>query len=224
MKKIIIFTKNSHYSDVFNKTLSNELYDFEIINVFNKSITLQYLASIQKIDLIIFDFELTNNLEKITTSDKIINTPFILLIDKKDLSKLTLNKKITDIIINLSYPEELIYRINNVFINKQVDNNSKNIIIIADLIINLDKYTISIANDIVDLTFKEFELLTYLSKNVDKPFSRDSLLNQVWGYDYIGGYRTVDVHIRRIRAKIEQNYQYIHTIRNIGYKITNPSK
>ena len=224
MKKIIIFTKNSNYSDVFNETLNNELYDFEIINTFNKSITQQYLASIQKIDLIIFDFELTDNLEKITTFNQIINIPFILLIDKKDLSKLTLNKKITDTIINLSYPEELIYRINNVFINKHDNYNSKNIIVIADLIINLDKYTISIANNIVDLTFKEFELLTYLSKNVDKPFSRDSLLNQVWGYDYIGGYRTVDVHIRRIRAKIEQNYQYIHTIRNIGYKITNPSK
>ena len=75
-----------------------------------------------------------------------------------------------------------------------------------------------LGDEAVDLTYKEYELLRFLAQNPGKAFTREMLLNQVWGYDYYGGARTVDVHIRRIRAKIERHEPYIETVRNVGYR------
>ncbi|MSP23201.1 MAG: winged helix family transcriptional regulator [Dehalococcoidia bacterium] len=86
------------------------------------------------------------------------------------------------------------------------------------LVIDLERYKVTLEAEVVDLTYKEYELLRFLASNPGKPFTREVLLNQVWGYDYYGGSRTVDVHIRRIRAKIENREQYIDTIRNVGYR------
>lgn len=88
----------------------------------------------------------------------------------------------------------------------------------GSLRIDIERYKVTVDGDVVDLTYKEFELLRFLASNAGKPFTREALLNQVWGYDYYGGSRTVDVHIRRIRAKIEQREQYIDTVRNVGYR------
>ncbi|MDY7018615.1 MAG: winged helix-turn-helix domain-containing protein [Chloroflexota bacterium] len=71
----------------------------------------------------------------------------------------------------------------------------------------------------ITLTFKEYQSLKFLAGNQEKVFTRDALLNKVWGYDYYGGDRTVDVHIRRLIGKIEDaNHTFIDTVRNIGYK------
>ncbi len=86
------------------------------------------------------------------------------------------------------------------------------------LVIDLERYTVSVDGEVVDLTYKEYELLRFLATNAGKPFTREALLNRVWGYDYYGGSRTVDVHIRRIRSKIERHEAYIDTVRNVGYR------
>ncbi len=86
------------------------------------------------------------------------------------------------------------------------------------LVIDLERYKVTVDGDVVDLTYKEYELLRFLASNPGKPFTREALLNQVWGYDYYGGSRTVDVHVRRIRSKIEQREQFIDTVRNVGYR------
>jgi DNA-binding response OmpR family regulator len=86
------------------------------------------------------------------------------------------------------------------------------------LTIDMERYTVSVDGVSVDLTYKEYELLRFLATNAGKPFTREALLNRVWGYDYYGGSRTVDVHIRRIRAKIEQREAFIDTVRNVGYR------
>lgn len=86
------------------------------------------------------------------------------------------------------------------------------------LLIDLERYKVTVDGDVVDLTYKEYELLRFLASNPGKPFTREALLNQVWGYDYYGGSRTVDVHVRRIRSKIEQREQFIDTVRNVGYR------
>lgn len=88
----------------------------------------------------------------------------------------------------------------------------------GSLTIDLERYKVSIDGDAVDLTYKEYELLRFLATNPGKPFTREALLNRVWGYDYYGGSRTVDVHVRRIRAKIEGQQQFIETVRNVGYR------
>ena len=75
----------------------------------------------------------------------------------------------------------------------------------------------------IDLTYKEVELLRFLATNQDKVFTREALLNRVWGYDFYGGARTVDVHIRRLRSKIEdRTHSFIETVRNVGYRFHLP--
>ena len=86
--------------------------------------------------------------------------------------------------------------------------------------IDTERYKVTVQGDVVDLTYKEYELLRFLASNPGKPFTREALLNQVWGYDYYGGSRTVDVHVRRIRAKIERDEPFVETVRNVGYRFT----
>ena len=94
----------------------------------------------------------------------------------------------------------------------------------GSLVIDLERYKVTVDEEVVDLTYKEYELLRFLSSNPGKPFTREALLNQVWGYDYYGGSRTVDVHVRRIRSKIERGEPFIETVRNVGYRFVEPSQ
>jgi DNA-binding response OmpR family regulator len=87
------------------------------------------------------------------------------------------------------------------------------------LVINLDSYTAKMAGQTLDLTFKEFELLRHLNENPGRVFTREQLLSEVWGYDYFGGTRTVDVHIRRLRSKLGEHESLIGTVRNVGYRL-----
>jgi len=89
----------------------------------------------------------------------------------------------------------------------------------GDLLLDLANYKVFVGDEPVTLTFKEFELLRFLMTNRGKVFTREALLNRVWGYEYYGGARTVDVHIRRLRSKIEvDSTVYIETVRNVGYR------
>ncbi len=91
-------------------------------------------------------------------------------------------------------------------------------ILLEDLVIDQDRYEVRVKGIPVELTYKEFELLRFLASNPGRVFSREVLLDRVWGYDYYGGTRTVDVHIRRIRSKIETGArEYIKTVRGAGY-------
>lgn len=90
---------------------------------------------------------------------------------------------------------------------------------VGDLEILPDRYEVRLEGQPLELTYKEFELFKFLAAHPNRVFSRDQLLNQVWGYDFIGGTRTVDVHIRRLRAKLGPRYaSLIETVRNVGYK------
>jgi two-component system alkaline phosphatase synthesis response regulator PhoP len=94
----------------------------------------------------------------------------------------------------------------------------QNSFVVGDLILNFEKYELKVNDRIIVLTFKEFEMLKLLLQNQDKVFTRINLLSTVWGYDYYGGSRTVDVHMRRLRAKIPPPYnKMLKTIRNVGY-------
>lgn len=89
----------------------------------------------------------------------------------------------------------------------------------GDLVINLARCEVSLKGELVPLTFREYELLKFLASNKGRVFSREALLNRVWGYDYGGGDRTVDVHVRRLRSKLERDgSSFIETVRNIGYR------
>lgn len=96
---------------------------------------------------------------------------------------------------------------------------SDNTLQAGELRIDLGNYKVFLSGKPIDLTYKEYELLRFLATNRDKVFTREALLNRVWGYDFYGGARTVDVHIRRLRSKIEERGQtFIETVRNVGYR------
>ena len=89
----------------------------------------------------------------------------------------------------------------------------------GDLVTDLAKCEVTLVGKLVALTFKEYELLKFLASNRGRVFTRKALLNKVWDYDYYGGDRTIDVHIRRLRSKIDEpGYTFIETVRNIGYR------
>jgi len=93
----------------------------------------------------------------------------------------------------------------------------------GDLVMDLANYTVHVGGRHVELTYKEYELLRFLATNRDRVFTRETLLSKVWGYDFYGGERTVDVHIRRLRAKIEDRHApFIETVRNVGYRFRAP--
>jgi len=100
------------------------------------------------------------------------------------------------------------------------DGEDSSVLRCGGLEIDTERYKVTVQGDVVDLTYKEYELLRFLASNPGKPFTREALLNQVWGYDYYGGSRTVDVHVRRIRAKIERDEPFVETVRNVGYRFT----
>lgn len=95
----------------------------------------------------------------------------------------------------------------------------RNMIKHGDLVIDQDRYEVSLSGRKVDLTYKEYELLKYIAARPGRVFSREALLRAVWDYDYFGGTRTVDVHVRRLRSKINDvRYQFIETVWNVGYR------
>ncbi|MGU3292734.1 winged helix-turn-helix transcriptional regulator [Williamsia sp. M5A3_1d] len=95
---------------------------------------------------------------------------------------------------------------------------------LGELVIDEGTYTARLRGRPLDLTYKEFELLKYLAQNAGRVFTRAQLLQEVWGYDFFGGTRTVDVHVRRLRAKLGTEHEsLIGTVRNVGYKAVRPS-
>jgi DNA-binding winged helix-turn-helix (wHTH) protein len=106
---------------------------------------------------------------------------------------------------------------------RNTPTETANTIVHGDLVIDCDRYEVTLHGRKVDLTYKEYELLKYLASNPGRVFSRESLLRSVWEYDYFGGTRTVDVHIRRLRSKIDDvTNNFIETQWNVGYRFRSP--
>ena len=111
--------------------------------------------------------------------------------------------------------EQAIYRVNG--------PSGTKVLKVGDLTVNLDRYDVTVAGRRVDLTYKEFQLLVLLASNPGRVYSREALLSQVWDYDYLGGTRTVDVHVRRLRSKMEgPGRSFVETIWNVGYRFKSP--
>lgn len=98
-------------------------------------------------------------------------------------------------------------------------------LVLGELVIDEATYSARLKGRLLELTYKEFELLKYLAQHAGRVFTRAQLLQEVWGYDFFGGTRTVDVHVRRLRAKLGgEHEQMIGTVRNVGYKFVRPSR
>jgi len=144
--------------------------------------------------------------------------PVIVLIPREILDSLSLSTDIDDFVVKPWEATEVTARIKRILARKE-SIDSEDIIECGDLVVDLAKCQISLGDKLIMLTFREYQLLKFLASNQGKVFARETLLDKVWGWDYYGGDRTVDVHIRRLRSKIEdRNHSFIETVRNIGYR------
>lgn len=149
-----------------------------------------------------------------------VNIPVIALVSRNRIADLDPSLPITDFISSPPDPDELVIRAQFALREDEDDAISDDELIrMGDLIIDTSSYEVTLSGERIGLRFKEYELLRLLAENPGRVFTRDALLNQVWGYEYFGGTRTVDVHIRRLRSKIEDSdHSYIETIWNVGYR------
>ena len=154
-----------------------------------------------------------------------VSTPIIVIATEGGLSAINADWGIADVILDTAGPAEVDARIRIVIgkdaVTQLANNPSLKEIRSGEVVIDEDSYTAKIKGRSLDLTFKEFELLKYLAQHPGRVFSRSQLLQEIWGYDYFGGTRTVDVHIRRLRSKLGPEFEsIIDTVRNVGYRFS----
>ena len=154
-----------------------------------------------------------------------VSTPIVVITTEGGLSAINADWQIADVMLDTAGPAEVDARIRIVIgkdaLAQLAKNPSLKEIRSGEVVIDEDSYTAKIKGRTLDLTFKEFELLKYLAQHPGRVFSRSQLLQEIWGYDYFGGTRTVDVHIRRLRSKLGPEFEsVIDTVRNVGYRFS----
>jgi DNA-binding response OmpR family regulator len=156
-----------------------------------------------------------------------VSAPVIAVLTEGGLVALTAEWGVDDVLLDTAGPAEVDARLR--LATGRVTSPSgesiaePGVVRAGDLTIDEGTYTCKLRGRSLDLTFKEFELLKYLAQHPGRVFSRAQLLQEVWGYDYYGGTRTVDVHVRRLRAKLGvEHEQLIGTVRHVGYKFVTP--
>ena len=145
-----------------------------------------------------------------------LSTPLLAVVTEGGLAGISGEWGVADIILDSAGPAEIDARI-RLALARQTDSRDGEQIQTSGISIDEGSYTARVHGKPLDLTFKEFALLKFLAQHPGRVFTRDQLLSEVWGYDYFGGTRTVDVHIRRLRAKLGDLEALIGTVRNRGY-------
>ncbi|WP_395639791.1 winged helix-turn-helix domain-containing protein [Pseudolysinimonas sp.] len=153
---------------------------------------------------------------------KILNTtgvtvPLVLVLTEGGLTAVSADWGVDDVILESAGPAEVDARIRLV-IGRLAQEKTGSKIQASGVVIDEASYSAKVHGRPLDLTFKEFELLRFFATHPSRVFTREQLLSEVWGYDYFGGTRTVDVHVRRLRAKLGDLESLIGTVRNVGYR------
>jgi len=146
-----------------------------------------------------------------------LSTPLIAIVTEGGLAGVSGEWGVADIILDSAGPAEVDARI-RLALARQSANQPNEQIQTSGISIDEGSYTARVHGKPLDLTFKEFALLKFLAQHPGRVFTRDQLLSEVWGYDYFGGTRTVDVHVRRLRAKLGDLESLIGTVHNVGYR------
>lgn len=145
-----------------------------------------------------------------------ISTPLLVVVTEGGLAAISPDWGVDDVILDTAGPAEADARV-RLSAGRLARSETSNTIRAAGLVIDETSYSAKVQGTPLDLTYKEFELLRFLAANPLRVFTREQLLSEVWGYDYFGGTRTVDVHVRRLRAKLGDQESLIGTVRNVGY-------
>ncbi|MFF3663966.1 winged helix-turn-helix transcriptional regulator [Microtetraspora malaysiensis] len=150
-----------------------------------------------------------------------LTCPLLVIVTEGGLAAMTAEWGVDDVLLDSAGPAEVEARLRMAVgrLSLAAADEVPDEICSGDLAIDEATYTARLRGRALDLTFKEFELLKYLAQHPGRVFTRAQLLQEVWGYDYFGGTRTVDVHVRRLRAKLGAEYEsLIGTVRNVGYR------
>ena len=156
-----------------------------------------------------------------------LQLPLLAVMEEAGLAAVSEDWGLDDVILATAGPAEVEARLRlTVARNAGVaDGASGTMINNGELSIDPNTYAAKLKGRPLDLTYKEFVLLKFLAQHPGRVFTRDQLLREVWGYDYFGGHRTVDVHVRRLRAKLGSEYEsMIGTVRQVGYKLVLPPR
>ncbi len=182
-------------------------------------------ATEENFDMLLLDLMLPglNGIEICRRVRKFSGIPIIMLTAKDEvMDKVAgLDSGADDYLTKPFAIEELLARMRVAFKHATAGNPNKMILEVQGLQIDTDKRLVTVDDQVVDLTKKEYELLLYLVQNKNIVLSREQILNEVWGYSYIGETNVVDVYIRYLRSKIDEAFdrKYIHTIRGVGYYV-----
>ncbi len=220
MVKIILYSKNEKTAGKIAKILKSKNYQLQTrspADMENGS------GRLNGAGLVIFDItgqdttSVVYNKKIIRSINRMGAVKLMILHPGHLRSLLDADINMDDFIFFPSIEGELFSRV-EFLLSKNKTNMPKNSIIIDNMILNPDKYELTVNKAVIELTYKEFELLKILLQNQDKVLTRNNLFSSVWDYDFYGGSRTVDVHIRRLRSKIPSPYNLmLKTIRNVGY-------
>lgn len=227
-KKVLIIEDEESISDIIKFNLTNENYLVETANNGREGLEKVYSF---KPDLILLDIMIPeiNGLDVCKKVRVDLDTPIIMLTAKADEFDKVLGLELgaDDYVTKPFSMRELIARVKTNIRKKGIESNlinaqkrSKTVKRIGRLLLDTQNFELKKDNKTIDLSLREFYLIKFLAENPKKIFSRESLLSSVWGKDYVGDVRTVDVTIRRIREKIEDNPsdpKYIMTKRGVGY-------
>ena len=236
-KKIIMIVEDDPaISEMLSINLSKEGYD--VLTAGSADDALKTIEE-KDVDFFIVDIMLPGSMDGfdfiriVKSSEAHRATPVLVLSAKDDAADKVAGLELgsDDYVTKPFNVRELLARIKSIFRRQTTASLMKEEgpkkISAKELVIDTERLEVWVRNELVSLTPLEFDLLVFLAKNEGKVFNRDVLLDKLWGYDYYGDTRTVDVHIRRLRTKIEEdpsNPKYIITVRGKGYKFRDPGK
>ena len=226
MAKLLMLTNSRNSSAEVLPSLSLLQHQVKILPA-----EVSVLLDAPSIDLLIVDGR--RDLGAVKNLTRLLNTtgvgaPIILVTTDGGLTAIAADWAIDDVILDTAGPAEVDARIRlaiTKYLDLQREINPASVEIRGgEIAIDEHSYTAKIKGRSLDLTYKEFELLKYLVQHPGRVFTRSQLLQEVWGYDYFGGTRTVDVHIRRLRAKLGPEHEaLIGTVRHVGYRFNAPN-
>ena len=197
---------------------SHKSFDEAFVDLGLNKLVLKNVTNSSQINLVVTSLskygETKKNLSDFESTNK--SFPTLIIADDNDFEQSVdlIQNPLIELMSSSSNIEEVGARIHAL-----VGDSQSEILEFKDLLINLKTYDAKAGSTLLDLTFMEYELLKFFVENQDNVWSREQLLEKVWGYDYFGGARTVDVHVRRLRAKLgDQRKDWIKTVHSVGYK------